>query len=393
MSAIASRTFYPEIEGIRGLLSLVVLFGHIAGALLPRGEHPFNWYWGSMEVFFCISGFLIGRNFYTSYGGAVSAAYFVNRALRIWPLYYVAWLLCLLITMYSGEALQYGVMSELDGGKGIGLWIPAFFVQNVERHAGMSFEYLALFEHSWSVALEEQFYLLAPFALLVVTRRTTSFVITLAITLVVISVLARYFGVHFYALAARMDAFALGLLLAVVHVRAADGDRLSVAIHRASVYRLLLIMGAILLVPYVGGTYGFESPLQGRLRILHHTIFNPYSGFGLVAFGLVGLTAVGGMGRSWALFRWPFMQALGKISYSTYLLHLPVILVIVPLALRAVGANYLWLVPAGSTATLLLAFATFHLIEKPFLRRKVRGGSRKVAMEQQESMPPSVRVA
>lgn len=383
--------FFPEIEGLRGLLALLVILHHAFGSVLPEAQHPFMWAWGSMDMFFCISGFLIGRNFFTRYGAQLTSAYFINRALRIWPMYYLALGLYGVVALGFDEFLVFGKAEHFSTGSGAGLWTPLIFMQNAERHLGLQFSYLDIFKHSWSVALEEQFYLIVPFVLLIFRNRSTAFVIIVLGCMLTVTTFARANGVNHAALLGRCDGFVLGLVLAICHVRSSPESRW---LHSKGLYRVALVTSVILLAPYVARYYGGPDLFGGPWRVLAFTLFNPYFGFSLLAFALIGLIVTGSLNRSVErLLRNPFLQRMGEISYSTYLLHNAVVFVLVPALLAATGVSLLWGIPLSVVLTLLVAQVTYRYVERPFMSMKVKPSGQKLELTSPSLSNPGAAAA
>ncbi|MGH8694099.1 MAG: acyltransferase family protein, partial [Burkholderiales bacterium] len=163
-----------EIEGIRGIMTLLVVAQH----MMHGG--PLFWVWGCMDIFFCISGFVITRILLENLTRpGFLKNYFIRRVLRIWPMYYVAMMFAFAVFyLTDGSTLQdFGLSNAADWQPSWqALVFPLVYLQNTEVYSGSEpFNYLILFIHSWSVAVEEHFYLLWPFVLLFLLRgRSTS---------------------------------------------------------------------------------------------------------------------------------------------------------------------------------------------------------------------------
>lgn len=370
------RRHFPEIEGIRGLLSLIVLFGHIFQTL-DSGRHPFLWAWGGMEVFFAVSGFLIGRNYFIRYGGNASPHYFVNRALRIWPLYYFGWAFAVAATTLIGFRLHHGTVEPLTFVADPGALLPAVFLQNTEVYLREEPQTPFLFIHSWSVALEEQFYLLlAPLCFVLWRKRSLPFVVIAALVCCGLSALSRHFylGSSPLILISRLDGFVLGLLLAFIEAHARLGTPLALRIFTLRAFRLALALSLILIAPYVAEYYGWSGPYAVVYATLIRPLLNPFFVFALFGFALLGLIATRAPGGLLtALLGGPLMRFFGRISYSTYVLHVPIVFALAPALLLQLGWNLHWQFVVAPLATLALAYVTYHTIEMPFLKLKIYG--------------------
>lgn len=114
--------------------------------------------WSGVTLFFVLSGFLITGILWDSYSDEHWwRKFFARRTLRIFPLYFLTLLLVLLASIAGGTA----------GSVLSGLWIPALFLENMPYLSRVSETLpspLPIF-HLWSIAVEEQFYLVWPFVL------------------------------------------------------------------------------------------------------------------------------------------------------------------------------------------------------------------------------------
>lgn len=377
------RTFFPEIEGVRGILSLIVLFAHIFDSLTAR--HPLVWAWGCMEVFFCISGFVITRNFFVRYQGRISVGYFINRALRIWPLYYFALAFAAVTTLGIGWRLTNGAVTDLASPSGPGIYLPLLFLQHVEKYGSANFDALSLslFDHSWSVALEEHFYfVLAPLLFVLFRARTAGFILAIGVILAGLTVLCRYFGFSPLILIGRMEGFVLGIVLAFLDLRSHAGHGLAFTLHRPIFYRSTLIFSLVSLIPFLAETAGWSGELHAAYRTFLRPFLNPNFGFALFAFAVLGLIATNGSGGAiWRLLRTNTLQQLGRVSYSTYLLHVPIVYSVCPSLLRAFGLDLQWSVLVSPLIVIPFSFITYYGIERPFLRLKVYGDAGKELRE------------
>lgn len=358
------------IEGVRGVLSVIVVVGHVNANLAL-------WFWGCMEIFFAISGFLIG-SIALRYRHALGfwCTYLARRALRIWPLYFVVLAFCVGTDLVRGEILSDG---SVDIGRGA--LQDLFFVQNAEMY-GQRFPdpqlhgggYPSMFHHSWSVAIEEQFYLFAPWlawGLAALLRRIGPSRLRIAgavLLFLCACVAVRASGISWWILLGRLDAFVLGVLVACLLERREPG--LSMATQRL-IRRGFVMIAAVTavfaLTYYLPQLYVYSTRSQYEWR--HY--------LGVVVFALFGSALVvvcvtDSLPRLLAPLNWKIFQLLGKIRYSTYLWHVPVLLLVKDLDWYHRG------VPMGLhlPVLLILVFAvsvvSFHLIESPPLRHKPR---------------------
>ena len=196
-----------QLDGLRGVaaLGVVIFHAHYGPAL--------DWMWRFVDLFFVLSGFLITRIILEALRRDVFSLrnFMMRRVLRIWPVYYLTLVLCLLAA--SGRALLTGEIDHFSGAASA-----PFFLQYVHHyfspglHAGEE-NFILWFHHSWSIAVEEQFYLLMPLLLIVFkTRLRVALVVMLM--LIPVAVYYRSSGAFFWLLISRVDALSIGVALA-----------------------------------------------------------------------------------------------------------------------------------------------------------------------------------
>jgi peptidoglycan/LPS O-acetylase OafA/YrhL len=309
--------YQPALDGVRAVAIALVL-----------SYHAFNWPPGGflgVHLFFVLSGFLITALLLQEWDakGSISLRHFYRRrVLRLAPA-----LVALLVTYSLVQVLRrIAGNSTLELGTAMkGVLISAFYVSNVFQAAGYVIATPII--HLWSLATEEQFYLLWPFLLLFglrlgVRRRVLEFFLVGAIALVVINRV-------FWALSG------------------APTERLYFAPDTS--FDAILI-GCLLGLWFVSG----RTP-----RVFYWTLLLPF----LLATGLLIFFVASWEGSllKRGLETAPLVFA-GKISYSLYLWHL--------MALNAVRGS------AGPVAGLVfavaIATASYYLIELPFLRKKAQ---------------------
>lgn len=351
----------PELDGIRGIAILMVLVWHLFCGQLPKLGALHGWtgglcrafssFWSGVDLFFVLSGFLIGgilidhhdaTNFYR--------VFYVRRGCRILPLY--------ALTL----AAYFILRSILDPGLHTSLfhhpmpdWSYLTFTQNV--FMGLRERFGAWFLCvTWSLAIEEQFYLFLPFLLFLLgLRRMVAALLPLVVGAILLRVL--YPGFHaFVNMPFRMDSLLLGVVLAVV-VR----TPVLVAILRANLGRLRLLV-AVLGVAWVLVTA--HKPVLGPMK---------ESFYAVVYAGLI-LLAVLESGSKWcAPLRAPPLAYCGLISYALYLFHQPVAgllhLAICKSTKPVLDRPLAWGVTALSVVVVfVLAGLSRRFFERPFLR-------------------------
>jgi peptidoglycan/LPS O-acetylase OafA/YrhL len=360
--------YLPALNGVRAIAVLLVLAHNfllikhptdlstgLLVAVLDRG-------WIGVQLFFVLSGFLItGILLDTRDAPNHFHSFYVRRALRILPLYYAA-LLMLLVVL---PALHLAAPST-NGWLNLSLWLH-YFNWIHALYPGES-----SVPHFWSLAVEEQFYLVWPF---LVYRRTPQQVLRLCAAIAALSLLSRvgllwWFGPGDYVYEhtlSHMDALALGAAGAAVLRR--DGGRAQAATSA----RLLAAGGAVFVL---GAIISWGYRVHGWLA---QTL-----GYSLLALSFA-LWIVAAARADQRHERWQkplhdrLLGQVGDRSYAMYVLHYPLhTLVGLPL-LRTWGWDKHVSMPlalaylaAAIAATWLAAVATHHLIEAPFLRLRPR---------------------
>src|SRR5437870_8264246 len=163
------RERQPGLDLLRALAIIVVVIYHSAlfGFKLPERVDRFGWI--GVDLFFVLSGYLIGRQLLVplAHGQQINLGrFFARRALRIIPACFVI----LAVYAFLPSWREYPEMSPL--------WKFIVSVQNIGLHGGTAFS------HAWSLAVEDQFYLLLPLILLFINRwRRASMILPCVIVL------------------------------------------------------------------------------------------------------------------------------------------------------------------------------------------------------------------
>ncbi|MGO2059935.1 MAG: acyltransferase family protein [Microbacterium gubbeenense] len=338
-------TWRPDIQGLRALAVLLVVIAHVG---TPNLEGGFI----GVDVFFVISGFLITQLLLREVDrtGTVSISqFYVRRARRILP---AATVVTVIVVLYALVALPLGRLHQTTVDAS---WTSLFFANWHFALSGTDYFSTAspsLFQHYWSLAVEEQFYLIWPLLVLLFVPRLgrRSFVIVAAI--VFVSSLAYSIwsttadpDPTYFNTAARAFELAGGALLGCLM----SGPLTSRWRHLAGTAGLAIIVVA---------TIGFDetTPFPGWQALV------PVVGAAL-------LLAAGP--RTWTgrIASCAPARYIGDISFSLYLWHWPVAMVVDYLFPET--THLLVTAPITILVSLALASLTYHFVEQPFQHKRV----------------------
>lgn len=362
-----STRHLPALDGIRGLAIIWVVFHNtLADNFAPSGgplhivallAHPG---WIGVQLFFALSGFLITAGLLDSQGkDNYFSGFYAKRALRILPLYYGVLLTLLVILPHVAGFPGERHSSFRDQAS---VWL---FVSNWTHAAPYGFG------HFWSLAVEEQFYLVWP---LLVYRLRPQRLLPVCLWIAFDALLVRS-GMRldgasswtlYTATPCRMDALALGAAGACL-VRIPSLDE--------CVRRRLAMLGAATFALFLLGMPA--TAFYNDSRIAGETI-----GYTILAWCsaamVTSVAMTDGRAPSWLsrALRWAPLRSCGKYSYAMYVFHqLLHKLVSVPWIAQHFGPQpSARVVFAASLATLLvsyvLALVSYHGFEKYFLSLK-----------------------
>ena len=365
---VSSRVHLPQLDGVRGLAILLVLACHFVSFQSVRGEvvgqvidavagHGFL----GVDLFFVLSGFLITGILYDTRGtGHFFKYFYARRMLRICPLYY-AYILAVCAAL-GLVLLRRGHDPLFARALGDGGWAAAYLT-NVEialKGSNVTF----IFNHFWSLAVEEQFYLVWPLLVFCMTRQQLKvFCAVLILSAAGLRCLAHGSGwqaVASYLLPCRTDSLAMGALVALAARDASEWKTVSAAAG------YVLVTGLAALIVCMYGAW----PLRDELL---------YTAASLAFAGLLvkAVAAPPGTGI-FAVFGSRFLGTFGKYSYGLYVVNQPIAFfpgfgklrdwLTVHLHSRA-AAGVLY-AAVGIGLSFAVAFLSWHLLEKRMLRLK-----------------------
>lgn len=335
----AAVAYRPEIDGLRAIAVLAVVLFH---ARLG----PFTGGYVGVDIFFVISGFLITSIIVREIeSGAFSFAGFYERRIRrIFPALFVVIAATFVAGWFILTPKDYQDFAR--SAMHTTVFTSNFLFNNRAGYFAPAAETQPLL-HTWSLAVEEQFYLIAPIALLCLHRLSARSRLILFSVLLLMSLAVAEYGVRrewpsaFYLLPARAWELMLGMALALGFLPAIASRGLS---------EIMGLAGLGLIASTIAG-YTSQTPFPGVAAII------PCLGAALIICSTsTQPTAV----RS--LVSWSPVVGIGKISYSLYLWHWPLL----------AFATYGWDDEIGAIVRLglialavLLSVLTYRYVEQP----------------------------
>lgn len=346
------------LDTLRALAILLVLMSHYCGFV--SGTATFGELgrvgWAGVDLFFVLSGYLIGNQILSALARREDFSlktFFAKRLLRTLPNYYVV-------------LAVYFLLPDLVGSSTAPLWRFLSFTQNIGLGYGQTFT------HSWSLCIEEQFYLALPLVVLAVWRCKRPLVLAWCVIGAAIAsgMAARASGflLHeydsfseqvYYATLCRFDALLPGVAIALLRN------------FHGALYARILRHGNLLLA---AGGAAIAATLYGIQHDLPNPMLATTLGFSLVAFSyallvLAALSPDSLLGR----MRVPGATRLALWSYAIYLVHKPVFMLAAP-HLRRLKID------TGAPLTVLLMFGAgigagwllFRCVETPFMQLRAR---------------------
>lgn len=338
--------YRPALDGVRAIAILIVLSWHTWG-WPPAGSL-------GVDLFFVLSGFLITTLLLEerkTTGRISLTSFFRRRALRLLPALYTLLVVVVTVLLVVDDDHRRTFLTALAAAT---YWSNLL---SLVLHGSGQVVAPAL-QHLWSLAQEEQFYLLWPPVLVVVMRYRPRFLAPIITSLIAVIVVERlaylaggspvwsgrvYVGPDMHA-----DPILVGCLFGVFFSR---GEIIASRLGRELLGLASLGTIAAMALIFHGGT---NLALYGTPLL---TLF-------AFATGTLILCLVSGDSIIARVLGCPPARFLGRISYGMYLWHLPILM-----AVASLGA---WRAPLGVAVTVVMATGSLYLVERPFLRMKHR---------------------
>ena len=342
LSEVLRQRHLPALDGIRMVAVMLVLIGHTYPGV-PPGL--------GVSAFFVLSGFLITWLLLIEYDvtGDISLGHFyARRALRIFPAYYVYLLISFAIDSYLGDTHSRSAMMSA-------LYYGVNYFNAFNGHPSTSVA------HAWSLAVEEQFYLVWPLLFLALCSGGRKRLIRGLVSIIVLVALWRcvaWFRLGmgeayvYNAFDTRFDTLAVGCLMAALLQSPSIVARAGVL---ARYWWLPIITVVLLLSSYRGISSDWHYGVGFTVDAL------------LLAVLLVQFLQLSGT-HPWRWLDDARVRYLGRISYPMYLYHGWGMAIGRRVPIGHTNAKFAF----GVLATVGLATGSYYVIERPFLRLKAR---------------------
>lgn len=342
----------PALDAVRGIAACSVVVAHIIGPVELGAM--------AVQVFFVLSGFLITWLLLRELDatGEVSLkGFYARRTLRIFPAFYVFWILCLIAARLRAAPINWS--EAMAAFFYMGDYYTALHPSHAQQFMGIT----------WSLGVEEKFYLLWP-TVFVLFRKNLRRLLWIVIATVAVICLYRA-AVYSYAL------FPVDYLRYSFDSRFADilvGCGFAIALKLAKVEPLLRVVDRVKILPFIAA--GMLLWLVFRESVMAEDWFYlfamPLNSL-IMGVMLLQLVFLGSM-RGYTWLDNPVLRYLGRISYSLYLYHI-VMIASVQYYLPHMRQRYSF--PLMFILSLIVASASYRFIEEPFLRLKGRFGNAK----------------
>ena len=361
-----SQSYFSEINRLRAVAVIFVLFNHfifIFAALGMQVPTSLSHTWGGVDLFFVISGFLVTRILIQNFNSTGIIRFYARRAFRILPVCFLWLILITLLTFYFNTKGSFGERAVLTREI---LGVLTFSYNQVVVHSPDVMTYL----YHWSLSIEEQFYVLFPLLLLIVRKNQSR------IVLCILGILLEVFFIRPLGITPEMPAYIIhnasyfrfdsilaGCLLnfwSSVKAKSIRNRSKDSSLFRKLTWPLLLSVAFIPgMFEIPSDRYIFGLPIVIVASVI--LVFLASKNQGII---------LGGEGPVQRM-----LDGIGHRSYSIYLCHFPLLLLIQEVCMRWIFQGPILITPLFCIAyigasLLLIALATeltHQWVEKPII--------------------------
>ena len=315
-----------ELDGLRGIAILSVVLMHYFYNPEPNLTRPiyliqriFALGWSGVDLFFVLSGFLIGGILVDHRDSPLYfKTFYLRRIFRILPIYYLWICLFIAFLLVGGSFLRTHTHSGQLPAINFDIYQHFLFLQNLWQVKYTTIAYW-WFSPTWSLAVEEQFYLVAPLLVWYLPQRLLSAV--LGAILVIAPVLRILVRLHsgtevpwaaYRLMPCRADALAIGMLLAYAWRTEAIRERIFAKPIRLYLSFVALLAGMVVI------WWRYPNPNDAITQSVGYSVIALF--YAVLLMIAIGLRS----GPIAKFMRWGVLREFGQISYCLYLIHLAV---------------------------------------------------------------------
>ncbi len=339
--------YFSRLDSFRAIAVIMVMLFH-------AGFYSFQTGWLGVPMFFVLSGFLITRILINNKkSDQYFRAFYSRRVLRIFPIYYLVLFFC----------LAWGLATKASVSQ-FGYYF--FYLQSFSISSNLQPYFCnTLMGHTWSLSVEELFYLFWPAVIFLISEKNLArLCVLLSVFSLGYKLMQVYAGTEelaFFSLFGNLDALMVGSLLClyVGSMSHLEFNRM----HRTLLLLLLIATSALLALQYF--------PID-RTSLFLGRVFLSVSAIWLSFFVILFLIAPKSHDHNGnSIFDSSIMKYIGKISYGLYLYHFIIYIFIASFFYHyniVLDPIVFFLIKIS--ATFLVASVSWHFIEKPLLSLK-----------------------
>ena len=342
-----------NLEAFRGILALMVLISHVELIRLYFGRsydymNPIIFHLGRVGVtgFFVLSGYLITMSILNRRQGNNWSirGFYIGRIFRIWPLYFLVILLAIVVLPNISQ-LQFTLPNYVTDARVAtnNYWHYIFFMPQTPLINNVV---LPFAEPTWSIGVEEIFYLVIPWIIVAANKNLQKgLIIFIALFLIIKYILIYGYQMPYSELPAKLlnyyryDCIALGVLLGVLHF---GKNKIFTSINGLHLFAAFVVL----------------------LVLFKNLTTNSYDYFPFGACFAVVIAYFANKNTAFKSPRW--LVYIGTISYSLYLTHEIVIVYLINLGFDRKPMILMYII--SIIGAIILASAFYFLVEKPFMK-------------------------
>lgn len=341
-------TYAPELDGLRGIAILAVMLFHTEISIFKGG-------FIGVDVFFVLSGFLITSLLIQEFVATKTISlknFYIRRLLRLGPA------LLLLLIIYCIISFLF-LSKEQANSNYIDAFISLIYLSNWARAFG--FHPPDFLGHTWSLSIEEQFYILWPIVLLTLLRASKNrwLVFLFAASIAFIAWFLRVYLIVndaslirvYNGLDTRADALMTGCALGALLFLYSPGEMIKQSFLKWLNYLSPLAMLCLLFLVFICDWQDFR---------VYYFYFSMVECLVFILILAIRLNKEGILSKILAM---KGLVWIGSISYGLYLWHYPIYR-----TLFALGFEHKVVVIVGTLATFIMAIFSYSFLERPVLR-------------------------